>query len=48
MKNRTSKGQDEEFQDFKNLTSKILAVPKKELDQQKAAFQEKKGGESTK
>jgi hypothetical protein len=44
MGNRISKGQDLEFETFKNLTSKLLAVPKKELDKQKGALQEKKDG----
>ena len=47
MENRARKGQDEEFEKFKKLTSKLLAVPKKALDQRKAEFQEKKG-DSTK
>jgi hypothetical protein len=42
MKKRTCNGQDEEFKNFKKLTRKLLAVSKKELDKQKAAYQEKK------
>jgi hypothetical protein len=42
MENRTDNAQDQEFKNFKKLARKLLAVSKKELDQQKAAYQAKK------
>ena len=48
MEKRTCNGQDEEFKNFEKLTRKLLAVSKKELDKQKAAYQEKKSTDSAK
>ena len=43
MEKRICNARDEEFKNFKELTRKLLAVSKKELDKQKAAYQKKKG-----
>jgi hypothetical protein len=47
MGRATRSAQDEEFKNFKELARKLLGVPKKELDKQKAAHQ-KKGKKGTK
>ncbi len=46
MEKGTHNVQDEEFKNFEELTRKLLAVSKKELDKQKAAYRKK--GKSTK
>jgi len=43
MEKGSRNGQDEEFKNFKELTNKLLAVTKKELDRQITAYQKKKG-----
>lgn len=48
MEKRTRNAQDKEFDNFEELARKLLAVPKKELDKQRAAYQEEKKGKSTK
>jgi hypothetical protein len=41
MSKQTQK-QTEEFKNFRALTEKLVAVPKKEIDQKKAAYEQKK------
>lgn len=42
MEEGTRNAQDEEFKNFEELIKKLLAVPKEELDKQRAAYQENK------
>ena len=42
MEKGSHNGQDEEFKTFKELTKKLIAVPKNELEKQIAAHQKKK------
>lgn len=39
---KPNKGKSEEFKRFEDFTRRILAVPKKEIDQQKAKYERKK------
>lgn len=42
MNKQTQGKQSEEFRNFRELTEKLIAVPKKEIDQKKAAYEQKK------
>ena len=43
MKMRTRNPQNDEFDNFRELTRKLLAISKKELDEQKSAYEMRKG-----
>ena len=42
MRKQPADAQSEEYRNFRNLTAKLVAVPKSELDKQKAAHEAKK------
>jgi hypothetical protein len=42
MDREARNGQDEEFKNFKELTKKLLVVPKKEMDKQRAERRKRK------
>lgn len=42
MKKKPSKPPSEEFTRFQEFARKLIAVPKKEIDQQKAKYERKK------
>jgi hypothetical protein len=41
-----SNGKSEEFKRFEDFTRRIMAVPKKEIDQQKAKYEKEKAAKS--
>lgn len=42
MKNQKTPVKSEEFKRFEEFTKRLMAVPKKEIDQQKAKYDRKK------
>lgn len=44
MNQRGSDKQNAPFENFKGLAKRLLTVPKKEADKEKAAYERKKGG----
>lgn len=46
MKKKSAEQKPEEFQRFEEFTRKLIAVPKKEIDQQKAKYEKQKPAKS--
>lgn len=44
----TANAKSEEFKRFEDFTRRIMAVPKKEIDQQKAKYEKQKAARKTK
>lgn len=44
MEKQARNAPNEEFKNFEELTKKLLAVPKKEVDKKREAYQRKKNG----
>lgn len=42
MNKQPQEKQPEEYRNFRELTEKLIAVPKREIDQKKAAYERKK------
>jgi hypothetical protein len=48
MNRQKSTAPDNEYQNFKNLAEKLVAVPKKEVDKEREVYESKKKRESEK